>query len=295
MNYITIDLGGTMIKYGVVNEHGAFLIQQQMPTHAAAGAQVIYERLADLITELQNQYCIAGIAISTAGQVNPFTKTITYASAAIPDYINFNIGTYLEQKFQVPVTVENDVNCALLGEMHYGELTTTQNVMLTIGTGIGGAVSVMGHVLHGHTFATGEVGYLPMSGSTFQELASTAALIQKTEQLLALPTGSLTGEEVFVLARHDQRIQQLITDFYDTLAQGIATIIFLLGPETIVLGGAIANRKEFIIEIQQQLCKYVPDHLLQQIHLQRATLGNSAGMLGALAHFLASETVIEQN
>lgn len=289
MKIVAIDLGGTMIKYGLVNETGTFLFTNQMPTHAAQGAAAIYKRIAAVITEMMAQFAVDGIAISTAGQVNPTTRTITYASAAIPDYINFNIGEYLEQKFQVPVTVENDVNCALLGEMYYGNIQTRSNVMLTVGTGIGGAVSLDGQVIHGHTFATGEIGYLPMAGSTFQELASTSALIRKTEQVLGVSPGSLNGYDVFLRAETDSRIQQVVTDFYDTLAQGVATTMFLLGPETIILGGAIATRAEFIAEIQKKLQKYVPDHLLKQIHLQRATLGNSAGMLGALAHFLQSQ------
>ncbi|MGL5915601.1 MAG: ROK family protein, partial [Culicoidibacterales bacterium] len=121
------------------------------------------------------------------------------------------------------------------------------------------------------------------------ELASTSALIRQVEHALQVEPGSLDGKQVFELAKQKSKVLEIIEQFYEVLAQGIATIIFLLNPETIVIGGAIASRTEFIDEIKSTLCHYVPPHMLNDVKLERATLGNQAGMLGALAHFLETE------
>ena len=145
---------------------------------------------------------ISGIAISTAGMVDPETGTILHASDAIPGYAGISYKAYMEERFRLPCSVENDVNCAGLAESISGAGKESRiNLCLTVGTGIGGCFVVDGKIFHGASNSACEVGYMHLAPGAFQDEAATSALVRRVTERkraeaekLALDNGKATEE-----------------------------------------------------------------------------------------------------
>ena len=138
--YISIDIGGTAIKYGIIGEDAKIMLKKSMPTEAGKGGPAILDKVIGIVNEMLVSHSeIAGICISTAGMVDTETGSIFYSAPLIPNYAGTQFKKILEEKFQIPCEVENDVNCAGLAEYRNGAAKGSKvALVLTIGTGIGG-------------------------------------------------------------------------------------------------------------------------------------------------------------
>lgn len=279
--YMVVDIGGTEIKYGVIDDSISFIEKGAIATNAHLGGKSIIQQVIILAKQLRSKYPFQRIAIATAGQVNPFTGEIVYASDAIPDYRGINVIERIQAAIDVEVTIENDVNCALLAERT--KLPKHKNVvMVTVGTGIGGALYIHDQILRSSSFSAGEIGYINVNGKPFQECASVRALIQAAKEIVN--TEEMSGKDVFELSRVNKDIKQLIETFYDNLATGFASIIYVVAPDYFIIGGAISARDAFIDEIKERLIKILPKHIYDHVHFIRAAYQNDAGMIGAYFH-----------
>lgn len=288
------DIGGTSIKYGILQAHEdmpIFLMQEEIDTNAKQlGGPGIEKKVISLIKEMKASYPIAGIAISTAGMVDAQKGCITYANENIPNYTGLSFKRDLEAIFAIPCWVENDVNAAALGEFCYGAGKGSASLlMFTIGTGIGGAIVIHGEVYHGHSGSAGEAGYMWINDQPFETLASTTALIHQVEQ--QTKETNLNGRIIFARAKHgDEICQKAIENLCENIAKGISNCVYLLNPQMVVLGGGIMNQKSYIEPIMKQYMKqYVNATMLANTHLAFASLGNHAGMMGAYAYFIRKE------
>ncbi|MGL5379220.1 ROK family protein, partial [Clostridium sp.] len=228
-SYVCIDIGGTSIKHGVIYEDGKILVKGQRNTEAYKGGFHLLEKMKDIVTEYKALYSIDGICISTCGMVDPTEGKIIYASNAVPNYIGVEIKKELEKEFSLPCEVENDVNCAALGEVWLGAAKGTSScVCMTIGTGIGGCIIINNEVVHGWSNSAGEVGYMNMDGGTFQEKASTKSLVKNVARRKGLMDSDINGEVIFNLAKAGDSIcVEEINSLVDTLALGISNIIYV--------------------------------------------------------------------
>ena len=157
--YISIDIGGTAIKYGIVSENAEVLLKKEMKTEAQKGGPAILEKVIGIVEELKGE-ADAGVCISTAGMVDIEKGEIFYSAPLIPNYIGTAFKKTVEERFGIPCEVENDVNCAGLAEYKAGAAAGSKAaVMLTIGTGIGGCILLNGEVFHGFSNSACEVGY----------------------------------------------------------------------------------------------------------------------------------------
>ena len=282
---LCFDIGGTSIKYGAAHEDNGQIVfddRWETPTDAKQlRGPGIEQKILELIDSLYKQYTPEGIAISTAGMVDHMTGAILYANENIPEYTGRNLKQAVQNRFHLPCAVENDVNCAALGEAAYGAGRGADSVLcLTVGTGIGGAIVLDGKIWHGHSGSAGEIGYMPMSGSLFEQQASTSALIRNIKS----QTGeALTGKEIFARAQAGDTVcQNAIQQLCAVLAQGLAACICLFNPAAIVLGGGIMAQSDYLRPIlQDELQHFVNPFVLSQTKLCFAELGNSAGMAGA--------------
>lgn len=290
---ITFDVGGTSIKYGVVDFKGneiEFLKKSEVDSQAKSFGGVGIVNTLKLIThqEMKN-YEIEGISISTAGMVDVDNGSIILASN-IPGYTGMEVKKLLEEEFHFPVWVENDVNCAALGETMYGAgKNASSSFMVTIGTGIGGAIVINNEVYHGFSGIAGEVCFMKIKGTDYQDLCSTTALVKHVEELTG-ETG-LNGRIIFERAKAGNLLcKEAIEIICSDIVLGLNNCICLVNPEVVILGGGIMAQEEYLRPIME---KYMEEHvnevMLKSTKLAFAHLGNAAGMAGAAAFWQSKE------
>lgn len=288
--YISIDIGGTAIKYGVVDENAQILIKKSMETEAFKGGPEILKKAIGIVEELigETQSEISGICISTAGMVDIEKGSIFYSAPLIPNYAGTQFKVVLEEKFKIPCEVENDVNCAGLAEYQSGVAKGSRvAVMLTIGTGIGGCIILDGKIFHGFSNSACEVGYMHLDGGEFQDLGAASILTKKVAGRKQESESDWDGYHIFESAKQgDEICIQAIDEMADVLGKGISNICYVLNPEIVVLGGGIMAQEEFLGErIKQAVKKYLVSSIEANTTIAFAKHQNNAGMLGAFYHF----------
>ena len=235
-------------------------------------------------------------------------------AGAINDFYGLNFIEIMEEIFQLPIEVENDVNCVALAERWVGSAKTCENFLcLNIGTGVGGAIMMNDRLIHGHGHMAGEFGYM-LTRNFFEqsEPSKTLSFTGSVREGIRRPYfekkslddfSGLSGKDVFDAAEEgDIEAQQIITCFYQHLAAGIYNLTFILNPEKILIGGAISKRAEliekihtylgFIIEADSGLAGFTSHDL---ICIERASLGNNAGIIGAAYHFMNMQSQRAKN
>ena len=248
-----IDIGGTTIKFAVWQD-GQLVSRTRIATPKDLNS--FYEQLTIQINQMKQDYKIVGVGISSPGAVNKRTGIIEGASA-LPYIHNFKIQSVLEKYFDLPISMENDANCAALAELAGGAGRNVNSLcFLIIGTGVGGAVIMNHQIWHGTHLFGGEFGFtLVDDRSTLSNLGTSVAVANRynanhPEQ------APLTGKQVFDLA--DQgcvSAQAEVQVMYHTLAKAIYNLQYSFDPEMIVLGGAVSNNPQLVSAVNQEIEK----------------------------------------
>jgi len=293
MKILVFDIGGTAIKHGVCIDDELVTISET-PTNAKLGGRHIVDTIISLI-EKEDGY--DAIGISTAGQVNASEGYIIYANSNIPHYTGMQIRKELEERFHVPVAVENDVNSAALGEAIYGGGKDYESFLcLTYGTGVGGAIIEHKEVYHGSSFSAAEFGAIvthsaeKKNGSDFfdgcyERYASTTALVQKA---IAYDSSLCNGREIFKNL-DNPKVMEILDDWIDEILLGLSSLIHIFNPSCIILGGGIMTQPLVMEKIAAKKEKYIMPSF-SHVELKPAALGNHAGVLGA--HYLAKKLLL---
>ncbi len=292
--YISIDIGGTGIKYGMIDEEGEFLSQGKVATEAHRGGGMIVTKVMGIVKQYQNIEKISGICISTAGMVDVVKGEIFYSGPLIPDYTGTRWKKMMETTFGLPCEVENDVNCAGLAESVTGAAKGKRiAVCLTVGTGIGGCILINQRVFRGYGNSACEIGYMYMDNSDFQSLGASSVLCRKVCEQKRAVTGEWGGRRIFEEAKKgDEICIRAIDEMVEALGKGIANICYVLNPQVVVLGGGIMAQEEYLKpRIREALNRYLIPQLARKTSIQMAVHGNNAGMLGAFYHFLIRQGV----
>lgn len=297
MNLLVIDIGGTEIKGALLRENGATLEKiPTIPTQAEEGAARILERIIEHVKD----YEFDGIGIATAGQVEIRDGSIRYANPNIPGYTGTPVKQIFEERFQVPVHVENDVNAAALGELHFGvgkDGKAQDFLCITVGTGVGGAIIHEGKLHRGFYGGAGEFGHLITHAATrlagdgsdemagcYEVYASTTALVRISQ---AVDPSLTDGRKVFAKF-DDPKVKAVIDEWIGELAMGIVSLIHAWGPEMILFGGGIM-REPYIMETLEELLDRHVFSSFMPVKLRRAELGSDANLWGAAVPFLKKE------
>ncbi|WP_438832371.1 ROK family protein [Streptococcus pluranimalium] len=291
MRLLGIDIGGTSIKSDVYDEKGSS--QQEFreiptPVDLQKGSNQIVDSLLRLITDyLDSGFILDGIGISSAGVIDSVKGEVVYAGPTIPDYKGTALKQVIEETFNLPCAVDNDVNCAALGEAWLGAgQSTTSFICLTVGTGIGGAIVLNDSVWRGFTHSAGEVGYLPIDQDVWQNKASTTAMVkeycQRKNQTRA------TGKDIFeAYDQDDEDAKAVIAQFVDYFVEGLLPILYVINPEKVLIGGGILARSDILIpQLQERLENRLQASQFLPRLLESTQLGNEAGRLGAVYHLL---------
>lgn len=284
MNILALDIGGTAVKSGMFAD-GQLTFFEEFPTGAENGAQSMVDRICAYIREKSPH----AVGISTSGQVNPKEGSIAFATDAMPGYTGFPLREYVSTQTGLPVAVDNDVNCAAIGEAHFGAAKGIRDFLcLTIGTGIGGALFIDGKLYHGASGIAGEVGHMTTHrdgipcncgrNGCYEAYASTSALVRMAKKRLGRPTN---GRELFA-ARTDAVVAELFDLWGDEVVTGLTSLTHSINPEAIVLGGGLMSQPEIFTLINDKYQKEILPSF-RGTKLLLAGLGNQAGVYGAYA------------
>ncbi|CAB4540186.1 NagC Transcriptional regulator/sugar kinase [actinobacterium SCGC AAA044-D11] len=303
---IGIDIGGTKVLGGVVNQDGEILRTFRVDT-PKTGGDALNQSIADVITELLTTHNTDSIGISAAGLVSSDRATML-GSPNIKDWDGVNIAAELLNLCGAKTVVENDANCAAWAERVYGAGKGLENViMITVGTGIGGAAIVNGQPLRGANGTGAEFGHMRIVPDgeqcgcgikgCYERYASGSALMRHAREAIAkdpvaarnlLSRGDgtiegLLGGHITEAARDGDRIAiEALATTGDWLGAGIATLSMLFDPSIVVIGGGVIDAGEFLLEPARKAMMrempFVGKHPVPEI--VSAKLGNDAGLVG---------------
>ena len=280
MNTLAIDIGGTMIKYGLVSSDGEILSTDKIETEAEKGLENILNKIDNIFKRYKENNPV-GIAVSGTGQINGMIGKVIGGNPIIPNWIGTNLVKILEEKYNLPAVLENDVNCVALGEKWIGAGKDLSNfICLTIGTGIGGGIILNNQLFRGENFVAGEFGHILIKKGEFEQFASTTALIRLVKER----TGKiLNGKEIFDLEKKEiVEYQEVISEWIENLTDGLSSIVYCFNPANIILGGGVIGQGEPLINrIKNSLFKKIGSQFKEKLNIIQAKLGNNAGMIGA--------------
>jgi glucokinase len=293
------DIGGTSIKYGVLTGTGKVLMHESIPTQAYLGGESVIRKVTSIVKEIELIMKLDGIAISSAGQIDSVEGTVLHATDNIPQYSGMKIKELIEKETNLPVSIENDVNCAALGEYWKGNAQYTDDFLcITIGTGIGGALFLNGALYKGAGFAAGEIGHMTLypdgrdctcgNKGCFEQYASSLAL---EKQILKVFGEKIVPKDFFDLVRkgHDDAVL-CFEKWLEDLATGLSSVIHLLNPELIVIGGGVSAQGDFLLkQVKEAVSRKVMPTFRNRVTFRMAANGNQANLLGAAKHFITEK------
>jgi len=310
--YVGVDLGGTNIAAGITDENFKLLIKGSVPTLAQRGADAIAEDMAALVKKLCQDIGIttadvAGAGISAPGTVNPETGIIEYANNLhFKDYPMKKVFSELVGIPEEKIAIGNDANLAAYGEYVAGAGKGTNSlVMITLGTGVGGGVIIDGKMLTGCKFGGAELGHMVIVHNgrkctcgrrgCFEAYGSATALIKLTKEKFVSENDTLMhemcggdvenvgGKTAFAaMKKGDRAGAEVVGEYIDKLACGIANLINIFQPEIFLIGGGVSNEKEHLLN---PLFSKLDHEIYGELHTKVAiaSLRGDAGIIGAAA------------
>ena len=310
MYRIGVDLGGTNIAVGLVDEQLNLVLKKSVPTGAHRPAEEIVADIAMLCRALCEDKGIAlgeiaCVGIATPGIANHDTGVVEY-SCNLP-FRKFPIAELLKKELGVStVKIENDANAAAWGEAVAGAAKGTKNsVMITLGTGVGGGIIIDNKVFSGFNYAGGELGHIVIQvdgapcgcgrKGCWEAYSSATALIrmtkEKIEECRASGRATIMADQPKVTGRTacdamragDEAAKEVYDTYVKYLASGLATIINIFQPEVISLGGGVSGEGQSLIDALLPIVRkeQYGGGVVPMTELRIATLGNDAGIIGA--------------
>lgn len=280
--FIGFDVGGTHIKHGVIDENGNELTSDEFDTPDDKNA--FKQQWKAVVEAYQEAHDIAAIGVSFPGHIN--THTGQAAKAGALDYLdNENLCELFAQLTDLPVTAENDANCAALGERWRGAGRDYESfVCITIGTGIGGGIVVEGDIYRGSHYRAGEFGVIPVgdNGECMHEVASASGLMKACRRALAVPEDEMPdGEALFERMESDVHLREAIEQWAHFLARGVYSVISMFDPQAVLIGGGISEQEKIYKLLDKYLQRFEEWEALK-VPILPCELGNQAGRLGAV-------------
>jgi glucokinase len=294
---IGIDIGGTKVAIGIVDEFGSVHAQTRIPTNLIIPPSEMIEQIVQSIHLLFEESGlhleqVMGIGIGAPGPVDAQNGMIT-CPPNLPNWIQVPIVAELEATFGVPVRLENDASAAALAEKWVGAAQDNGNfVYMTISTGIGAGLYLDGRLITGSRGNAGDIGHMvidPTKGTCpcgqkgcFEWLASGTAIARRGSEIMG---AELTTKEVFDLYKEKHpKIYTMIDDVFTSIGIGCVTIINLFDPEKIVIGGGVSQAgAPLFTAVEEYVSRYALNPAGRKTSIVPAASGQHAGVIGAAA------------
>ena len=284
MRVLCFDIGGTNIKYGVIDNE-QFIEKSIMDTLAENGQEDLNNRLVNIAKTMKEKYQIQGIGISCAGCVDFEKAFISIGPDSLPAFSNWDFRKLFKEEVGLDCIADNDVNSFAKAECVRGAAKDYDHfIVITIGTGIGGAIVMNDEIWRGKNYNAGEVGRVLIGNAKWESVASTSALI-KDAQRAGLEINN--GVELFELYdAKDEIAIAVVNRFYDLLGIGMANLVYMFNPEAIVIGGGISKRESLAPTLEKYMNAHMPYGFRDTAKVVNATYKNDGGMLGAYFNFI---------
>ena len=296
---LCLDIGGTAVKMGLCDRQGVI--------HARKEASVCFDQYRTPILEtvlreaelfLAEQQCdVEGAGISATGQIDDKRGIVIGTNGRIPHWEGSHLAEEVSARFHVPAFALNDANAAALGESFAGRAKGLENViMLTLGTGVGGGIILGGKLYSGSLGIAGELGHFTLyaDGITctcgkkgcFECYASTTALIARAKEKAG--SEDLNGKEIFRRAQAGDRAMLSVLDAWiDDIVHGITGLVHIFNPDMVLIGGGVSVQEQLLMQpLRERVKAGVMPRFAEHLSIERATLGNDAGMIGAARWYM---------
>ncbi|MBU0533914.1 MAG: ROK family protein [Candidatus Omnitrophica bacterium] len=309
---IGLDLGGTFIKIGVVDENGEILEKTELPTPQGQGRAQVIKVMSESINNCLNDSSrgkFLGIGIGTPGLVDEDGKV--FLAPNLPDWNNLNLKKIFEEKFSIPVKVENDANAITWGEYKFGAGKGYDNIIcITLGTGLGGGVVLNGKLLRGTKYSAVEMGHIPICykgpkcgcgnlgciesyvGAKYIVRATQEKLKKQDSLIKDMVGGDITNiiPKIISEAYHkgDKVAEAVWVEVGTYLGAFFSGLVNLLNPQVIIIGGGVAQVGEILFStIKKVIDERSFSLLAKEVKVVPAKLGKDAGIVSAASLFLS--------
>jgi len=307
MNYIGVDIGGTQVKIGIIDEYGTVNKPVAYDVAFDGYDTPIIDTVVTKLTRFMNyngleDNQIHGIGVSATGQIDVKDGKVVGTAGHIKNWEGCCIQECIKKIYSGPITVMNDANCAALAEQWIGNsIGVSDAVVITIGTGVGGGVIVNSEILCGVSGGAGELGHITIRNNgklcscgnrgCYEQYASTTALarmVQQAQKAGKLKSGlidstTINGRTIFEAAGKNSYLDKLLNEWIGYVADGLVGIIHTFNPQVVLVGGGVSTQKEFFIDpLRAKVVSRVMPAYAKVLKLDAAKLGNDAGMVGAV-------------
>lgn len=294
--YLTIDIGGTNIKYAVMTDSLEFLEKGEIPTPRES-LEEFEDTLVTIYEKFKDQD-VKALCMSAPGRID---SSIGYffTSGALGYVSGHNLADELKERIPVPICVENDAKAAALAELWKGSMKGySSGSVITLGTGIGGSVILGGRLVRGETFAAGEFSGISSvwhkrynRDDTWAGCASTTSLVGMYAEKKGLDFSEVNGRIFFEAANSgEEDALEVLSDFCDNVVCGIMSLQLILDVQRYAIGGGISLQPILIETLQRKLDElyeeYAGKMASSKPEIVACTFGNDANMIGALYHYL---------
>jgi glucokinase len=303
---VGIDVGGTKIAGGVVDESGAILGTARRVS-PATDSDAIERSIEDLVAELRATHDVAAVGVGAAGFVDSTRSTVLFAPNLA--WRDEPLRAHLETRIGLPVVIENDANAAAWGEFAFGAgEDVSDSLLVTVGTGVGGGIVLNGELHRGAFGVAAEIGHMRVvpdgricgcgNRGCWEQYASGSALVRDTRELArqgSLIARSLldrvdgrvegiTGPLITEAAREgDSFAREQLASLGRWIGEGVASLTAVLDPAVVIVGGGVSEAGDLILDPVRAhfAANLTGRHYRPELQIRGALLGNKAGMIGA--------------
>lgn len=308
MLFIGIDVGGTNIASGLVNDKGEVLKRDKRPTEATKGSEYVIKNIVEAVNNLAKEVGIEnikGIGLGIPGYVDP-DEGISRFSVNL-GWENIPVVIKLKENFsQTPIFMENDVRVAALGEKYFGAGRGFNNlIMITLGTGVGSAIIINGELYRGATGSAGEIGHTTVfkdgllcrcgNRGCLELYASATGIVKKANdyikegnftimmEMIGHDLSKITARLVSeACGKGDKLAMMVMEEAAEVLAVGIVNCVNIIDPEIVIIGGGVSLAGEKLFTpLNEAVRKRLTSNIGQKIKIVPAKWGDEGGMIGA--------------
>ena len=280
---LALDIGGTSVKMGLADEQGVLYEKAEADVSFDGYQTPIIDTVVQsaVLFLARHNVSICGAGVSATGQIDDRSGVVIGTNGKIPHYEGTPIKEKLEQALGAPVWALNNA------------------VFITLGTGVGGGLVLDGRLYGGARGIAGELGHFTLyqegpacpcgKRGCFEHYASVTALIRRAHE--AAPETEWNGRKIFErAAQGDAVLLRVLETWIDDIAAGLTGLVHLFNPEAVLIGGGVSAQEKLLIEpLRRRVLQGVMPRFAEGLRVEAATLGNDAGLLGAVRFFLERE------